>query len=88
MVMKKNVVIVILSLISISSILYAFIQKGIAEKATQEALEMKVIADTQRKEAEMQRILAEQNMARAIANEKMAMEQHRLAQEFAARVKK
>ena len=78
--MKKNLIIGLLTIVSLLSLTYGYIQKQRADE--QEALaienakiarEQQIIAEQSRKEAEMQRMMA-------IANEQRAMEQAAMAQ--------
>jgi len=57
--MKKNIVIVILSLVCIAFLMYAYIQKMEAEK-------QRILAEVSRNEADLQRNLAIQNEREAI----------------------
>ena len=78
--MKRNLIIGLLTIVSLLSLTYGYIQKQRADE--QEALaienakiarEQQIIAEQSRKEAEMQRMMA-------IANEQRAMEQAAMAQ--------
>ena len=66
---KAIVLITVLAVIAMTSIVYAFVQQTLAQKAQREALEQKMTAEASRAEAERQRIEAE--MQRVVAEEIM-----------------
>lgn len=78
--MKKNLIIGLLTIISVLSLIYGYMQKQRADE--QEALaienakiarEQQIIAEQSRKEAEMQRMIAIENEQRAMEQAAMAM---------------
>jgi hypothetical protein len=72
--MKKNILLTALILVCALSMIYGFVQKAAAEKATIAALENKLRAEENEKAAMEQRKFAEMSRAEAELQRQLAME--------------
>lgn len=70
--MKKNIVIIILSVLLLLSGVYAFVQQGIAREMEKQAEQNAMLARQNESEARRQQALAEKSMQLAQAQEQRA----------------